>query len=186
MPARPMSGRLSRCETATRFSWRPRAHASRSHGSATKVNEVKDAAQKLGRDIEVFTVGQVICRPTQKEADDYYQHAIIDNADWGAVDGMLANKSMTPQTMPRRGIRGQAPLLRRQRDRRLSVRRHARSHRRGTRRHQPGRRPRHRALLRQLSRRGALFLRRSAAAPGPPRRPRQELTHNDATTSRAM
>jgi alkanesulfonate monooxygenase SsuD/methylene tetrahydromethanopterin reductase-like flavin-dependent oxidoreductase (luciferase family) len=70
------------------------------HGSATKVNEVKDAAQKLGRDIELFTVGQVICRPTQKEADDYYQHVNIDNADWGAIDGMLANKSMTPQTMP--------------------------------------------------------------------------------------
>ncbi len=69
-------------------------------GSAVKVNEVKTAAAALGRDIEVFTVGQVICRPTQKEADDYYQHAIIDNADWGAVDGMLANKSMTPQTMP--------------------------------------------------------------------------------------
>src|SRR5271155_1317846 len=69
-------------------------------GSATKVNEVKDAAQKLGRDIEVFTVGQVICRPTQKEADDYYQHVNIDNADWGAIDGMLANKSITPQTMP--------------------------------------------------------------------------------------
>jgi FMNH2-dependent dimethyl sulfone monooxygenase len=23
----------------------------------------------------------------------------IDNADWGAIDGMLANKNMTPQTM---------------------------------------------------------------------------------------
>jgi alkanesulfonate monooxygenase SsuD/methylene tetrahydromethanopterin reductase-like flavin-dependent oxidoreductase (luciferase family) len=68
-------------------------------GSAAKVNEVKAAAQHLGRDIEVFTVGQVICRPTQKEADDYYQHVNIDNADWGAIDGMLANKSMTPQTM---------------------------------------------------------------------------------------
>ena len=48
----------------------------------------------------MFTVGQVICRPTQKEADDYYQHVNIDNADWEAIDGMLANKSMTPQTMP--------------------------------------------------------------------------------------
>jgi dimethylsulfone monooxygenase len=69
-------------------------------GTATKVNEVKTAASALGRDIEVFTVGQVICRPTQKEADDYYQHVNIDNADWGAIDGMLANKNMTPQTMP--------------------------------------------------------------------------------------
>jgi alkanesulfonate monooxygenase SsuD/methylene tetrahydromethanopterin reductase-like flavin-dependent oxidoreductase (luciferase family) len=68
-------------------------------GNAAKVAEVKAAATALGRDIELFTVGQVICRPTQKEADDYYQHVNIDNADWGAIDGMLANKSMTPQTM---------------------------------------------------------------------------------------
>ncbi|HEX4408062.1 MAG TPA: LLM class flavin-dependent oxidoreductase [Xanthobacteraceae bacterium] len=69
-------------------------------GTATKVTEVKTAAQALGRQIEVFTVGQVICRPTQKEAEDYYQHVNIDNADWGAIDGMLANKSITPQTIP--------------------------------------------------------------------------------------
>ena len=68
-------------------------------GNATKVSEIKAQANGLGRDIEIFTVGQVICRPTQKEADDYYQHAIIDNADWGAIDGMLANKSITPQTI---------------------------------------------------------------------------------------
>ena len=69
-------------------------------GTAAKVAEVKAAAQKHGREIEVFTVGQVICRPTQKEAEEYYQHVNIDNADWGAIDCMLANKHMTPQTMP--------------------------------------------------------------------------------------
>jgi alkanesulfonate monooxygenase SsuD/methylene tetrahydromethanopterin reductase-like flavin-dependent oxidoreductase (luciferase family) len=67
--------------------------------NAAKVAEIKAQANGLGREIEVFTVGQVICRPTQKEADEYYQHAIIDNADWGAVDGMLANKSITPQSI---------------------------------------------------------------------------------------
>ena len=69
-------------------------------GNAAKVTEIKAQAAGLGREIEVFTVGQVICRPTQQEADDYYQHAIIDNADWGAIDGMLANKNITPQTIP--------------------------------------------------------------------------------------
>jgi FMNH2-dependent dimethyl sulfone monooxygenase len=69
-------------------------------GNATKVAQVRAAAQQQGREVEVYTVGQVICRPTQKEADDYYQHAIIENADWGAIDGMLANKSITPQTIP--------------------------------------------------------------------------------------
>jgi alkanesulfonate monooxygenase SsuD/methylene tetrahydromethanopterin reductase-like flavin-dependent oxidoreductase (luciferase family) len=69
-------------------------------GNAAKVAQIKAAARGIGREIEVYTVGQVICRPTQQEADDYYRHAIIENADWGAIDGMLANKSITPQTIP--------------------------------------------------------------------------------------
>jgi dimethylsulfone monooxygenase len=69
-------------------------------GNAKKVTEIKRAAQNVGREIEVYTVGQVICRPSQEEAEDYYRHAIIENADWGAIDGMLANKSITPQTIP--------------------------------------------------------------------------------------
>jgi len=69
-------------------------------GNAQKVAEIKRAAQEVGREIEVYTVGQVICRPSQKEAEDYYRHAIIESADWGAIDGMLANKSITPQTIP--------------------------------------------------------------------------------------
>ncbi len=65
-----------------------------------KVDEIKRQAHALGREIEVFTVGQVICRPTQKEAEEYYRHAIIENADWGAVDGMLALKDITPDRLP--------------------------------------------------------------------------------------
>jgi dimethylsulfone monooxygenase len=68
-------------------------------GAAARVEEVKGKARALGRDIEVFTVGQVICRPTQAEAEAYYQHALIDNADWGAVEGMLALRNITPQTV---------------------------------------------------------------------------------------
>jgi alkanesulfonate monooxygenase SsuD/methylene tetrahydromethanopterin reductase-like flavin-dependent oxidoreductase (luciferase family) len=66
-------------------------------GNAKKVAEIKRAARSFGRDIEVYTVGQVICRASQQEADDYYRHAIIENADWGAIDGMLANRNITPQ-----------------------------------------------------------------------------------------
>jgi dimethylsulfone monooxygenase len=68
-------------------------------GGAQRVQEVKDKAHALGRDIEVFTVGQVICRPNQAEAEDYYRHALIDNADWGAVEGMLALRNITPHTV---------------------------------------------------------------------------------------
>lgn len=68
--------------------------------NAKKVAEIKAQARGFGREISIYTVGLVICRQTQAEADDYYRHAIIDNADWGAVDGMLALKNITPQTLP--------------------------------------------------------------------------------------
>jgi alkanesulfonate monooxygenase SsuD/methylene tetrahydromethanopterin reductase-like flavin-dependent oxidoreductase (luciferase family) len=67
--------------------------------NAAKVAEIKEKARGYGREIAVFTVGLVVCRPTQQEAEDYYRHAIIENADWGAVDGMLALKNITPQTV---------------------------------------------------------------------------------------
>jgi len=67
--------------------------------NAKKVAEIKTQARGFGREISVYTVGLVVCRPSQAEADDYYRHAIIENADWGAVDGMLALKNITPQTV---------------------------------------------------------------------------------------
>ena len=97
------------------------------------VQEIKTEARAIGREIEVFTVGQVVCRPTQKEAEDYYRYAIIEMADWGSVDRMMEIKNITPQTLGREGIRREARLFRLARDRRLSVRRHARPHRRGIR-----------------------------------------------------
>jgi len=63
-------------------------------GTAKKVAEVKAQARTFDRDIEVYTVGHVICRPTQQEADEYYQHAIIENADWGAVERMMALRNL--------------------------------------------------------------------------------------------
>jgi alkanesulfonate monooxygenase SsuD/methylene tetrahydromethanopterin reductase-like flavin-dependent oxidoreductase (luciferase family) len=66
-------------------------------GNTKRVEEIKGKARALGRDIEVYTVGQVICRATQQEAEDYYHHAIVENADWGAVERMLALRNITPQ-----------------------------------------------------------------------------------------
>jgi hypothetical protein len=43
-------------------------------------------------------VGVVTWRRTEREAQNYYQHAVIDNADWPAVDNVLRMKHITPQT----------------------------------------------------------------------------------------
>ncbi len=62
------------------------------------VSGVHALARQAGREIDVFTVGVVTCRPTAKEAQDYYRYAVVDNADWAAVDSILAMKNITPQT----------------------------------------------------------------------------------------
>jgi alkanesulfonate monooxygenase SsuD/methylene tetrahydromethanopterin reductase-like flavin-dependent oxidoreductase (luciferase family) len=66
--------------------------------TAGHVKRVRELAQQAGRKIDIYTVGVVTCRPTAREAQDYYRHAVVDNADWAAVDNILAMKNVTPQT----------------------------------------------------------------------------------------
>jgi len=67
--------------------------------TAQRVREVKTEAATYGREIDVYTVGVITCRPTQKEAEDYYRHCIVDHADWSAVDLILAKKNISRDTV---------------------------------------------------------------------------------------
>jgi FMNH2-dependent dimethyl sulfone monooxygenase len=66
--------------------------------TAASVKKAKDLGREHGQDIGIYTVGVVTCRRTQKEAEDYHHHAIIDNADFSAIDRILAMKNITPET----------------------------------------------------------------------------------------
>jgi dimethylsulfone monooxygenase len=61
------------------------------------VGDIKAAGRKHGREIEVYTQGQVICRPTRREAQEYHHYANIECADWSAIEKMMALKNITPQ-----------------------------------------------------------------------------------------
>jgi FMNH2-dependent dimethyl sulfone monooxygenase len=67
--------------------------------TARKVDQVKKSAEKQGRQIGCYTVGVITCRATRKEAEDYFQYCIVEHADWSAVDGILALKDISPQTV---------------------------------------------------------------------------------------
>jgi len=66
--------------------------------TADNIEKAKDLGRQHGRDIGVYSVGVVTCRGTQKEAEDYYNHVIIENADFSAIDRILAMKNITPQS----------------------------------------------------------------------------------------
>jgi alkanesulfonate monooxygenase SsuD/methylene tetrahydromethanopterin reductase-like flavin-dependent oxidoreductase (luciferase family) len=67
--------------------------------TAQAVTEAKADARTQGRDIDVYTVGVVTCKPTQREADDYYRHCIVEHADWSAVDAILAKRRISEATV---------------------------------------------------------------------------------------
>src|SRR6516164_6602888 len=66
--------------------------------TAQHIKSVQALAKKQGRGLDVYTVGVVTCRPTAREAEEYWRHCIVDNADWRAVDNILAMRNITPET----------------------------------------------------------------------------------------
>jgi alkanesulfonate monooxygenase SsuD/methylene tetrahydromethanopterin reductase-like flavin-dependent oxidoreductase (luciferase family) len=66
--------------------------------TAQLVQKAKDLGRQHGQDIGVYSVGVVTCRRSQKEAEDYYRHVIIENADFSAIDRILAMKDITPES----------------------------------------------------------------------------------------
>jgi alkanesulfonate monooxygenase SsuD/methylene tetrahydromethanopterin reductase-like flavin-dependent oxidoreductase (luciferase family) len=67
--------------------------------TAKIVQAAKDDAKAQGRELDVYAVGVVTCKPTQKEAEEYYHYATIEQADWSAVDGILAKKNISVATV---------------------------------------------------------------------------------------
>ena len=122
------------------------------------------AGKQQGSELGVYTVGVITCRPTKKEAEDYYHYSIVEHADWSAVDDILALKNITPQnTCRRRSSRRSAPATPRAwagcRSSAIPTTWRA-AHR-----SEQGRADRHRGVVGELHRRAAVLLRRGAAAP---------------------
>jgi alkanesulfonate monooxygenase SsuD/methylene tetrahydromethanopterin reductase-like flavin-dependent oxidoreductase (luciferase family) len=49
-------------------------------------------AEKHGREVGVYTTCHVICRPSQSEAEDYYEHYAVTMADHASVDHYMGQK----------------------------------------------------------------------------------------------
>jgi dimethylsulfone monooxygenase len=68
--------------------------------AAREVVAMKAAAAALGRDIGVYTVGEIVCRPTRAQAQEYFRWWTEEAADWGAVDYMLQLKGVRREADP--------------------------------------------------------------------------------------
>ncbi len=56
------------------------------------VADIRQRAAGFGREVGIYTVCHVVCRETQKEADDYYEKYAVTEADHAAVDAHMQGK----------------------------------------------------------------------------------------------
>ena len=56
------------------------------------IEDMKQRAKAQGRDVGVYTTCHVICRPTQSEAEDYYEYYASTMADKDSVDHYMGQK----------------------------------------------------------------------------------------------
>jgi dimethylsulfone monooxygenase len=58
--------------------------------AAENVADAHRRAAALNKRLGVLTTASVVCRPTQREAEEYYHYYADEQADWDAVDQMVA------------------------------------------------------------------------------------------------
>ncbi len=63
------------------------------------VTAIRDEAKNtFHRDMGVFTLGHVVVRPTQQEAEDFLHYYAEENADWDAVENLMALQGLHAQS----------------------------------------------------------------------------------------
>lgn len=65
---------------------------------AEVVAGIRAEARTYGRDVGVFTIGHVVCRPTRAEAEDYLRYYADERADWPAVDEVMRLQGLHAQS----------------------------------------------------------------------------------------
>jgi FMNH2-dependent dimethyl sulfone monooxygenase len=66
---------------------------------ATTVADVQALARKqFERDVGVFTISAVVCRPTRAEAEEFLRWYADEHADWDAVDNLMRLQGLHSQS----------------------------------------------------------------------------------------
>jgi FMNH2-dependent dimethyl sulfone monooxygenase len=61
---------------------------------------IEELARQYNRDIGVFTTTYVVCRPSQKEAEEYHDYYANEQADWPAVDRLMELQGLHAKSFP--------------------------------------------------------------------------------------
>ena len=68
--------------------------------SAAEARKLKAELTASGRDVGIYTNSFIVCRPTRKEAEEYYHWYSVENADEGSVETMLRGRGYLNRGLP--------------------------------------------------------------------------------------
>ena len=73
--------------------------------SKDEVAEIKAHGARFGHEVGVFTLCHVVCRPSRKEAEEYYHYYADEQADWDAVDNLMRLQGLHAQSFPEEALK---------------------------------------------------------------------------------
>jgi FMNH2-dependent dimethyl sulfone monooxygenase len=70
-------------------------------GARTQVAALRELARReFGREIQVWVMAYVVCRPTEREAREYLHHYVEEEGDWEGAESFVRNMGL-PSTLSR-------------------------------------------------------------------------------------
>ncbi len=73
--------------------------------SRKDIQELKTMAEAVKRAVDVLTLSFIVCRPNRKEAEEFHQYYMEQNADWGAVDNIIEIMFANAESFPKEQLR---------------------------------------------------------------------------------
>lgn len=68
--------------------------------AAGELKKLKADLSATGRNVGVYTNSFIVCRPTRREAEEYYHWYAVENADKGSVEKMLHGRGYLNRGLP--------------------------------------------------------------------------------------
>jgi len=75
-------------------------------GVSGNVSALKGMAAGYDRDIGVFSNVAVVCRPSKKEAEEYFHYYAVENADLDAVENMIVGRGLKKTGLTEETLKG--------------------------------------------------------------------------------
>ena len=63
-------------------------------GARQNVKDLREISAGFKRDIGVFSNVSVVCRPSKKEAEEYFHYYAVENADFDAVENLIEGRGL--------------------------------------------------------------------------------------------